>query len=122
MKELDGWVKIKKYTDDDGRPVCGGCLMLYDSGERYECDFEGVGIYPGQTCPIWHGESKSEGKPIHGEPTEPGYYWWLPVCYSGNANNPSHWNIIPWHPKDKQRKKSGTFVGPILPPISPREK
>lgn len=63
-------------------------------------------------------DSQDQWQPIHGEPTEPGYYWWLPVCSSGKEHEPSHWNIVSWHPKDEQRQKSGTFVGPLLPPIT----
>ncbi len=121
MKETEGWVKIKKYTYDNGKPVCGECIFW--PSFPVLCKFMDMGAvdygFPGPTCPVWHGEGK--WKPIQGEPTEPGYYWWLPVCSSGNANEPSHWNIISWHHKDEQRQKSGTFVGPILPPVPPRE-
>lgn len=64
MKEIDGWVKIKKYTDDEGKPVCGECIVF--NGEEV-CQFEHypyLGVRneatPGPTCPIWHGESNRD--------------------------------------------------------------
>lgn len=56
MKEIDGWVKIKKYTDD-GKPVCLGCG--WRSPWNNGCVFSVIGL-PGPTCPVWHGESKGD--------------------------------------------------------------
>lgn len=67
MKVIDGWVKIKKYADDDGKPVCGECHW---NKWRPCCDYQQntatYGFFvtrlhdriPGPSCPIWHGESK----------------------------------------------------------------
>ena len=59
MKETDGWVKIKKYTED-GKPVCGDCpwqdiqyCPLQDTDKWHNA-------LPGSLCPVWHGESKSD--------------------------------------------------------------
>lgn len=63
MKEIDGLVKIKKYTDDEGKPVCGGCKLDFDT---YDCEYSIAGngpeyfLLPGPSCPVWHGESKSD--------------------------------------------------------------
>lgn len=60
MKETEGWVKIKKYTDDDGKPVCNGeteCRLWLQCGLM---DTTVFGDIPGQSCPVWHGESKSD--------------------------------------------------------------
>lgn len=57
MKETEGWVKIKKYTDE-GNPVCGECWANIGRDFCAHCDLASLG--PSPTCPIWHGESKSE--------------------------------------------------------------
>lgn len=62
MKELDGWVKIKKYTDDEGKPVCGDCFMSSPCAfyKDVEITPDTAANEPGPRCPVWHGESKSE--------------------------------------------------------------
>ena len=71
MKEHDGWVKIKKYTDDDGKPVCGACPLWGTHGffckgwTENESD-----CIPGHDCPVWHGESKGEWQPIGTAPKD----------------------------------------------------
>ena len=66
MKEIDGWIKIKKYTDDDGKPVCGECFIPYPCGFYKDVPITKgtVPNEPGPLCPVWHGESKGEWQPI----------------------------------------------------------
>lgn len=59
MKEIDGWVKIKKYTDNEGNPVCGECNIFGPQCSFVVGDDHGHPVI-GPTCPVWHGESKSE--------------------------------------------------------------
>ena len=50
------------------------------------------------------------------EMTEPGYYWWLPLCSRDEPDKPENWSIVSWHPRNPERQKSGIFVGPLTPP------
>lgn len=73
MKETDGWVKvkIKKYTNDEGQPVCGKCIFgptdncMLNSWKGLACRWD-----PGPSCPVWYGESKSEWQEIKTAPKD----------------------------------------------------
>lgn len=58
MKEIDGLVRIKKYTDDDGNLICGDCD--YDINCYGVLKNKGDVLRPYTNCPVWHGERKSE--------------------------------------------------------------
>lgn len=47
---------------------------------------------------------------------EPGYYWWLPEYLQDQPEDPLHWTIVHWHPKDDRVQKVGVFYGPLNPP------
>lgn len=54
MKKIPKTIQIDAYTDDEGRPVCAGCLFDHNRPcwfswrDRWE-------IYrPDADCPIWH--------------------------------------------------------------------
>lgn len=74
MKETDGWVKIKKYTDDEGKPICGECCFApvgcKERRKPIACAFSTWAERPGPSCPIWHGESKSEWLDIETAPKD----------------------------------------------------
>jgi hypothetical protein len=51
VKEIIGTIQVKKYTDDDGKPVCGNCIVAANS--EYRCVFDEKMEIPGPDCPIW---------------------------------------------------------------------
>jgi hypothetical protein len=46
------------------------------------------------------------------QPTEPGYYWWLPECYLEHRDDDRYWTIIRCHPNDGE-SRVGLFEGPL---------
>jgi hypothetical protein len=46
------------------------------------------------------------------QPTEPGYYWWLPECYLQHKDDDNYWTIIRCHPNDGE-SRVGLFEGPL---------
>lgn len=49
------------------------------------------------------------------EPTEQGYYWWLPEFLAHEPKITSHWTIQFFSP-ETNFGRVGYFVGPITPP------
>lgn len=77
MKETEGWLRVKKYTDE-GKPTCWGdnlhkCDLYWRLGGVKGCGYIHNGS-PDPTCPVWHGESKSEWQPISTAPTDGSYF------------------------------------------------
>lgn len=123
MKETDGWIKIKKYTDDDGKPVCWECCLApLDYKQRPHplgCGFSTIEKTPGPLCPIWHAESKSEWQPIETAPKDcpvlvyaPGkegltalistckWHYQAGFCID-EIREPTHWMPLPSPPQEE---------------------
>ena len=64
MKELGGWIKIRKYTDGEGKPVCGGCFVPYAGLCKFSMLDERLvsrAVIPGPSCPVW--DTSQDRKP-----------------------------------------------------------
>ncbi len=57
MKEETVIVRVKRYSDDEGNPVCGECEIF----NKYICEYSDkkstatiFEILPSTNCPIWN--------------------------------------------------------------------
>lgn len=44
---------------------------------------------------------------------EPGYYWWLPICFDLQFSKKEEWQVICWHPQNPTCPTQGYVIGPI---------